>query len=146
MNNLTKTGVALCLGLSLANVAVANPNLEADAKKYFKGKNVEIFHVPMDARSDTWFATPHKVMSFNKKTKKPDIISVLVEGRGYSPEFKGTVVVNCAQPTASYLDRGKNGKISFKDSMAIEFDALNDERNDHIPRGAVEGLFKRYCK
>ena len=146
MNKVLKTVVALGLGLSLASVAVANPNQGADAKKYFKGTNVQIHHIPMDARSDTWFATPHKVMSFNNKTKKPDIISVLVEGRGYSPEFKGTVVVNCGKPTASYLDRGANEKISLKDSMAIEFDAWNDDRNDNIPRGAVNGLFKRYCK
>ena len=143
MNNLTKTMVTLCLGLSLANVAGANPNQGADAKKYFKGKDVIIYNVQYDVRGDTWFATPHKVMSFNKKTKKPDIISVLVEGRGYAAEFEGMVVVNCAQPTASYIDRGKNGKISFKDSMAIE--TYPNDAN-HIPRGAVEGLFKRYCK
>ena len=146
MNKILKTVVALGLGLSLASVAVANPNQGADAKKYFKGTNVEIYHVPMDARSDTWYATPHKVMSFNNKTKKPDILSILVTADGYSADFKDTVVLNCTQPTASYIDRGKNGKISLKDSMAIESTPWDANHNDHIPRAAVNNLFKRYCK
>lgn len=146
MKNLTKTLVAVCLGLSLANGAVANTSQGVDAKKYFKDKNVEIYNEPMDARSNSWFATPRTVMSVNKKTKRPDIISVLVEGRGYSVEFADLVVLNCAKPTASYIDRGKKGKISLKDSMAIESYPGDANHNDHIDRNAVNALFKRYCK
>nr|QJS05232.1 hypothetical protein [Psychrobacter sp.] len=146
MNNVLKTVVALGLGLSLASVAVANPNQGADAKKYFKGKDVIIYYKEYDARGDAWSATSNKVMSFNTKTKKPDVISVLVEGRGYAADFKDMVVVNCGKPTESYIARGKNGKISFKDSMAIESTPWDANHNDHIPREAVEGLFKRYCK
>lgn len=146
MNKLTKTLVTLCIGLSLANIAVASSSKGVDAKKYFKDTEVIIFTEQFDIRGNSWFATPRTVMSVNKKTKKPDVLSVLVEGRGYSVEFEDLVVVNCAKPIESFIDRGKKGKISLKDSMAIDSYPGDANHNDHIDRGAVEGLFKLYCK
>lgn len=151
MESFTKTLVTLSLGVALANTAVARNSYYdtsqwVDAKKYFNEENVEVYNEPMDARSNSWYATPYYVMSVNKKTKKPDILSVHLEGRGYSVEFEDLVVLNCAKPTESFIDRGDNGTITLKKSMAIDSYPGDANHNDHIARGAVVGLFKRYCK
>ena len=153
MQRLTKTIVALCLGMTLTNVAMArdesiyyNMNSWVLAEKYFSTEEVEIYDIPLDHRSNTWYATPMYVMSVNKKTKKPDLIQFYVEERGYSGMFQDAVVIDCTYPSKSFIDRGDNGTISLKDSMAIEPGLGDPNYKDYIARGAVEGLFKRYCK
>lgn len=153
MQRLPKTILALCLGMTLTNIAVArdesiyyNMNSWALAEKYFSTKEVEIYDIPLDRRSNTWYATPLYVMAVNKKTKKPDLMQFHVEERGYSGVFQDAVVIDCTYPSKSFIDRGDNGKISLKDSMAITATPWDDKYKDHIARGAVEGLFKRYCK
>ena len=60
--------------------------------------------------------------------------------------FQDAVVIDCTYPSKSFIDRGDNGTISLKDSMAIEPGLGDPNYKDYIARGAVEGLFKRYCK
>lgn len=153
MNKLTKIFIALGLGITLTNVAIArdeniynNKSNWIPAGKYFSTKEVEIYDIPLDHRSITWYATPKYVMSVNKTTKKPDLIQFHVEVRGYVGDFKDAVVIDCTSPSKSFIDRGNKGRISLKDSMAIEPELGDPNYDDHIDRGAVEGLFKRYCK
>lgn len=153
MNKLAKSLIALSLGITLTNVAIArDENIYYDmnnwvlAEKYFDIKEVEIYEIPLDHRSNTWYATPMYVMSVNKKTKKPDLIQFYVEERGYSGVFQDAVVIDCTYPNKSFIDRGDNGRISLKDSMAINSTPWDDNYKDHIARGAVNALFKRYCK
>ena len=153
MNKLTKTLTTLGVGIALTNTALArdknvyyDPSQWVDAKKYFNEENVEIYEYKLDSRSNSWYASPYYVMSVNKKTKKPDLISISVSADGYSGVFNDLVVIDCIIPKESFIDRGDNGTISLKDSMAINATPYDESYKDHIAREAVNALFKRYCK
>ena len=62
MNKLAKSLIALSLGITLTNVAIArDENIYYDmnnwvlAEKYFDIKEVEIYEIPLDHRSNTWY-------------------------------------------------------------------------------------------
>ena len=133
-------------GLALTSMSIVSANAysakayQIDGQEY---KIVTLFEDSTgDGRSTVWESIFNEVISYNKKTKRPEIVDISVQTHGLDDRWNYAIRINCANPTQSYVyPHGDfKNKISFKRAMALDYGHLL-----HIERKAVKGIFSTYC-
>ena len=133
-------------GLALTFMSIASANAYSAKAYAIDGQEYKIVTVfensTGDGRSTVWESIFNQVVSYNKKTKRPEIVDISVQTHGYDDRWNYTVRINCANPTQSYVyPHGEiKNKISFKRAMALDYG-----NPLYIERKAVKGIFSTYC-